>query len=71
MKYGWVTDRAPTRDDANEYASLCVEVTYANGLLGWEPVAGMRLWTQGQSGVVAWRTIRPAFKAFAGVLSDA
>lgn len=61
----WVTDHAPDYADAHDSSGNCVEVTYENGLLGWEPLSEMRNWRAGQNGtqVVAWREIREAFKA--------
>lgn len=55
----WITDRLPAPEDTCEEASDCVEVTYKNGLLGWEQRGSFR-WNER---IVAWRKIRPAYKA--------
>ena len=33
---GWITDRPPLLDEGFAEANHCVEVTYENGLMGWE-----------------------------------
>ena len=58
----WNTDKAPTEADGHEDADHCVEVTYTNGLLGWEPIRDFKKWPADDSAVVAWRPIRPAYK---------
>ena len=64
MATGWVTDRSPADSDLNDDANGCVEVTYKNGLIGWEPIRELRKWKAGDnSEVVAWRKIRPAYKS--------
>jgi len=60
MANGWITDRAPTEKDVSEESNNCVEVTYRNGLIGWEFVHGMN-WDE-DNDIVAWRKIRPAYK---------
>lgn len=57
--YGWITDRAPTADDAVESCNQCVEVEYTNGLVGWEQVWDLGTWKCSDGDVVAWRKIRP------------
>ena len=61
---GWITDRPPIDTDTSCERNLCVEVTYQNGLIGWEPVSALRQWSAYDSGVMAWRRIRPAWKGF-------
>ena len=62
LRNPWVTDRPPTEADTHGDASLCVEVTYRNGLLGWEPYYQMCGWKQIASNpIVAWRRIGLAF----------
>ena len=62
-QFGWVTDRAPTDADSENSSGRCVEVTYTNGLLGWEPSWELRDWCKGKknTSVIAWRKIREAF----------
>ena len=63
MKHDWIVDRAPTMNDTHDVGNFCVEVTYTNGMLGWEPVRDLLNWTPESSDVpvVAWRRIRPAY----------
>lgn len=61
--HGWITDRSPTEDDTHWTSGECVEVTYKNGLIGWELVTTMRDWANlKRTQIVAWRKIRPAFE---------
>ena len=58
----WNTATPPIASDGNPDANYCVEVTYSNGLLGWEPVRDLLNWKHlDDSAVVAWRKIEPAF----------
>jgi len=58
----WIVDRPPTDDDTTEEAGRAVEVTYDNGLVGWEHYEDLGGWKhEAGFGVVAWRKIRPAF----------
>lgn len=58
----WITKRPPTDGDTHAPADECVEVTYLNGLLGWEKASILREWKVGDFMVVAWRKIRPAYQ---------
>lgn len=60
---GWFVDRAPGYEDVEDSSNHCVEVTYNNGNLGWEPIWEMRNWKSGDkdTSVIAWRRIRPAY----------
>jgi len=62
-QFGWVTDRPPVDADSENSSGLCIEVTYINGLLGWEPSLELRDWVAGEkdTAVVAWRRIRAAY----------
>ena len=62
MAAGWITDRPPTHADLNEDANACLEVTYKNGLIGWETFGHVSKWKESSpSCIVAWRRIRPAY----------
>lgn len=63
MNY-WITDRPPREGDCHDGAEGLVEVTRDNGMIGWERVAALCDWKQGEEGysVLAWRPIFQPYK---------
>jgi len=62
MTDDWITTRPPTQADTDGSSGNCVEVTYRNGMVGWETLCYLAFWKQSKkSSAVAWRRIRPAW----------